>query len=266
MAYLSYRVKIDLVKYLALSVLSTHQIDFSISNNENYVSGYETAYGLSLNITTSTTSLTIYAGGSSSTKTGNNVLTISATNDYVISDVSFDEQYFDEFLFFIENGVISLDVDGKTSLIVYKQNSENNKLSKNLTFVGIMYGKFNNAIGLKNVNVDIHNYGRDYNYVFIPSLNRFYYVNSIDFISADITRLHLKEDVLMSWKSLIKSQSAFVERCGNSLFYDLTIEDQEIKTDYQKEIVVDNVLLTGSALTSFYTPSTQPYVLVVVRS
>ena len=140
-------------------------------------------------------------------------------------------------------GVITFDVDGYTQLNVYKQNSENDKLSKTLTFVDIIQGQFNHMIALKNVNVDVYNYARDYNYVFIPSLNRYYYVDSVEIVSADISRLHLKEDVLVTWKTLIKNQSAFVTRYENA----------------SNSKIVDNRLPLADVLTTAYiTPTPTP--------
>lgn len=140
---------------------------------------------------------------------------LSLSNTYIIlkcdlpSDISVVQKL-------LNNNLISFDIQGLTTLWLYKQNDENDKLSKSLTFVDIIQGKFNHSIGLKTINIDVINYSLNYNYVYYPKLNRYYYVDSIELVSADYTRLHLKEDVLMSWATLIKSQSAFVTRYENS--------------------------------------------------
>ena len=115
-------------------------------------------------------------------------------------------------------GVISFDVDGYTQINVYSQFSKNNELDKMITFKEIIQGKFNHSIAVKNVNIDVYGYSiaNGYNYVFIPSLNRYYYVDSVEIVSADFVRLHLKEDVLMTWKTLIRNQSMFVTRYQQS--------------------------------------------------
>ena len=237
MSYITYRIKVDLIKYLAISSSTSQTIDFSITNNENFVTTYESAYGLRFTKTSSlsTTTATIYAGGGSSTKTGNDVLDISATHDYVIFDGTFEDTSLNTFLFFVIKGVFVLDVDGKTNLILYKQNSENDYLSKSLTFVDIISGKFNTAIGLKNIDIDVKNYSLNYNYVYIPKLNRYYYVDSIELITADYTRLHLKEDVLMTWKDLIKSQSAFITRYAGST--NTKLVDERLPLNDEVEVV-----------------------------
>ena len=116
----------------------------------------------------------------------------------------------------INAGIIEINQAGNTTIFVYKQNSENDVINKSLTFVDCFDGKFNHMIGLKQINIDIKGYTRNYNYIYIPSLNRYYYVDSVELVSADISRLHLKEDVLMSWKDLINQQDAYVTRYGNA--------------------------------------------------
>ena len=164
-------------------------------------------------------------------------------NGYLIFTCNFEDRDIDILEKAIQLGILTLDVDGNTSLIVYKQNSENDALSKSLTLVDIIQGKFNHMIALKNVNIDVINYSFNYNYVFIPSLKRYYYVDSVEIVSADVTRLHLKEDVLMTWKTLIKSQSAFVTRSsiynGNLVDTRMPLKDVKSVTILSSSNVVD---------------------------
>lgn len=171
--------------------------------------------------------------------------------------------YINKVLTMVNEQLIAVNQDGNTTLFVYTQNSENNDTNKSFTPVNIIDGKFNSAIGLRTINIDMVNYNRDFNYVYIPSFERYYYVDSVDIISKDITRLHLCEDVLMSWRSLIKMQTAFVDRCADSDYYDLDIEDSEIKTDYDKSI--ETTIVLSSSGTNVFSEDTTPYVLTVVR-
>lgn len=138
---------------------------------------------------------------------------LSADNTYIEFEADITDSALQYEIPVLEvNDIISLDVNGKTRFMTYMQTSENNVITKTLQPVGAIYGKFNNAIGLANIEIDIVGYDLDFNYIFIPKLNRYYYVDSINFVTADLTRLFLKEDVLMSHKDLIKSQNAFVTR------------------------------------------------------
>ena len=152
---------------------------------------------------------------------------------------------------FIEIGIIEIDTTD-TLIYCFKQNSENDALNKSLTTGEIIAGKFNHSIGVKNINIDVKNYSltNAYNYVFIPSLKRYYYVDSVEIISADYKRLHLKEDVLMTWKDLIKSQSAFVTRYGNATDKSLIDERYPLK-DIPSTQYFTPVNVAGASVSQF---------------
>lgn len=199
----------------------------------------------------------------------NDILTASITSTYIIfeCDKIAEDSDFD---YLFKNGIIEIiDVvdEGYTLLLLYRMNDKRNHINKNLIIVDYMVGKFKAPLGIKRIDIDIENYEIEniYNYVYIPKLNRYYYVTDIQFMNNKFTRLNLQEDVLMSWADLIKQQKAFIERCANSGQYDLYIDDPEVKTNFQKEVYVENVLLTGTALTNFYSETSTPFLLTVVR-
>lgn len=41
------------------------------------------------------------------------------------------------------------------------------------------------------------------NYIFIPAFNRYYFISDVDNYTANLVRLHLKTDLLMTYKDLI---------------------------------------------------------------
>lgn len=151
------------------------------------------------------------------------VFTNANITDLIVSDdgsFKFDAEVtgtsVSKILTLYQRDAILFNQDGRTTLFAYRQNSDNNHLSKDLTNVMIFDGKFNNSVNLKNIIIDISGYYFGYNYIFIHKLNRYYYVSSVDLITADFTRLHLKEDVLMSWKDLIKQQEMQITRYEHS--------------------------------------------------
>ena len=111
-------------------------------------------------------------------------------------------------------GFLTIGDQNKTLLILYRLNDEKDKLDKNLTFVGFISGDFKAPIGIKNIEIDVINYNieNSYNYVYIPKLKRYYYITNIQLVNKDYTHLILQEDVLMSWKDLIKSQKMQITR------------------------------------------------------
>ena len=158
-------------------------------------------------------------------------------NGYLIFTCIIDDRDLELLEKLIKWGIVSLDVDGNTSLLVYTQNAENDVVDKSsyLTLKNVIVGKFNHSIAVKNINIDIKGYSilNAYTYVFIPSLNRYYYIDALEIISGDYVRLHLREDVLMTWKELIYLQKAFVTRNENisdNLIVDERLPLESIKT------------------------------------
>ena len=118
----------------------------------------------------------------------------------------------------ISLGIIELNQFGKTSVICYRLNDEADHMTKTLTAITIIEGKFTAPLGIKSLELDVVDYDIDnsYNYVYISKLKRYYYVSNPILTTKDYTKLVLQEDVLMSWKSLILQQSALVTRYGNA--------------------------------------------------
>ncbi|MBR1983872.1 MAG: hypothetical protein IKA12_04210 [Clostridia bacterium] len=134
------------------------------------------------------------------------------------------------FIKLIKNDAVNMNIEGLTGIVLYKQNSANNVLNKSLTLSNIIQGKFNIPIALKSFTLDLDgNYV--FNYIWIPLLNRYYYVNSIQRYTDKLTRYTFGEDVLMSWQDLIKSQSALITRQENYNYKDSIIDNRLPVTD-----------------------------------
>ena len=204
------KIKLDLTKLVATTLSNTNAIGFTVTNKENFASTYEEIGSLTIakNLKSINTGVNILQN--------NDMLTLSATNNYVIFDAEFNEvTRLNEFNFLFMNGFIEI-VDTTNKLFCYRQNSENDELNKALNIIKIIDIQYKTTIALKSLSIDLQDYHFDFNYIYIPVLHRYYYVSSVEMMSKDICRLHLQEDVLMSWKALIKSQSAFVTRYENS--------------------------------------------------
>lgn len=134
--------------------------------------------------------------------------------------------------------------EGKINLNVYRLKSERVKLDKDLEFVGILSGNFTNSVGVKNPVIDVENFDLTgtYNYVKIINLNRFYFVDSVELVSKDIRRLYLVEDVLSSFKDLIRDQKGFVIRNENN--YNALYPDERRKGINQ--FVTENVTIPST--------------------
>ena len=117
------------------------------------------------------------------------------------------------------------DTDNLT-LFVFKNSAEKNRVDKSnyLQQIDSITGTFRAITDILNPVIDIEYVGLpDFNYVYINSLKRYYFVNDILSVSKDIWRISLSIDVLMSYVTQIKSQNAYVTRQENE--YDVEIAD-----------------------------------------
>ena len=56
---------------------------------------------------------------------------------------------------------------------------------------------------------------KDYNYAYLPNLNRYYFINGFSSLLGSRTELSLSVDVLMSWQSDILNMSVIADRSTN---------------------------------------------------
>ena len=243
------KIKIYLARIASVPPSST--LGFQISYptyKENVANTYAEFVGMDVTRTSSTATVEVFVGGQSVTLTGNGITGISATGDYIIVNGTLTLATGTTVEDLLRMGYITYDIDGKTALITYLQSSDDDHVTKSLTEVGTILGKFNKMIGLKRIDIDLTGFAHGFNYVWIPSLKRYYYVDSVEMPSADITRLHLREDVLMSWSDLIRSQTAFVERQENT--YDDDLTDEMCNYTYEKAISISSITMTNNVFTN----------------
>ena len=76
-------------------------------------------------------------------------------------------------------------------------------------------------------------YFNDYNYAYIADFNRYYFINEMIAVRADITSITFKVDVLTSFltQSNTNNLIGYVVRCNNSAYYDINVEDLEVQIE-----------------------------------
>lgn len=91
-------------------------------------------------------------------------------------------------------------------------NSPHNKLDKDIFNSYTISGSLRNqsAISKPTIIIEISN-PTSYNYVYIPDFNRYYFIDDVVSIRNDIWELHLRCDVLMSFKSEILNSYAIID-------------------------------------------------------
>ena len=122
-------------------------------------------------------------------------------------------------------------------LNLYQNSAENNKVDKSasLTSVGTIVGVLREQCSVINPSFMIEYDGvPDFNYVYFPIYNRYYFVTNITSIKNGLWQIDLSVDVLMTYKKQIGDQSAFIERSEST--YDVDKVDDLISYDYDKTI------------------------------
>lgn len=149
----------------------------------------------------------------------------------ISSQTMSESQFYD----FISTFAIPISEYPDNAIEIYLLKSPRKQVTKSLKSVGIISGNYTKPITYRSISLDIVNHSDlpFFNYLYIPELKRYYYVQESTQIRG-FEQLTLVEDVLMSWDSLIRSQTAFVTRNQNA--YDEDIVDNEVTYDYDKSI------------------------------
>lgn len=114
-------------------------------------------------------------------------------------------------------------------IILYNNTSDPNTVNKNLQTVATLNGELRENTDILNPSLEIE--GDEVlgaNYLYIDSLNRYYFINDVEFISGEIFRVNCQIDVLMSYADEIKAQNAIIKR--QQYNYNVDLVDNRLKT------------------------------------
>ena len=76
------------------------------------------------------------------------------------------------------------------------------------------------------------------NYCYVPDFNRYYYITKITSVSKNIYDIELDVDVLMSYKDVIRQQTAVIAR--QEKLYNLYLPDDSFKTYNKPQVITKN--------------------------
>lgn len=102
------------------------------------------------------------------------------------------------------------------NIILYVNNSEKNKIGKNLTNDFSISGTLRDATNIINpvILIELNEIG-NYNYCYISSFNRYYFITDITVIRTGLYAISLMVDVLESFKTDIKNLSVILLNTQN---------------------------------------------------
>lgn len=116
------------------------------------------------------------------------------------------------------------------NIILYKNSAENNKVDKTTSLIEVatLTGTLREQTSIINPSITIElSTLLDFNYVYIEEFKRYYFVKNIVNITNKMWRIDLHVDVLMSYKDIIVTQTALIDR--NEFSYnELLVDNEEI--------------------------------------
>lgn len=152
-----------------------------------------------------------------------------------------------------------------SEIFLYQNKDVNNAIDKNPTLIKTINGDFRNPFSITNPVVDIElgdNIGLEFNYCYIPDLQRYYYVVDSIFMTKTLRRVSLKVDVLMSFKDQIRlNKTGIVKR--NEYDYDEYIDDERMVLKPTKEKLIIESKVSNPL--KHNTSSQYNYVLIGVK-
>ena len=116
------------------------------------------------------------------------------------------------------------------TLELYKVTNQPNELTKTLNDAVVLNGAFRSEIDSIDVIVEIETTTYDFNYVYIPSLNKYYFLQNIVHVNQKIIRMQLHCDVLMTYKTDILASYGLVIQGGTINPYYSSIESESRQT------------------------------------
>lgn len=157
-------------------------------------------------------------------------------------------------------------VENQLLMMLYQNTGESIVVDKSeyLTPVTYVLGNFLKSVNITNLVVDYSsNELLKFNYIYIPSLHRYYYLSSFDIFTNKIYRLALSEDVLMSYKDKIKAQNAYIARTEDVTLYNKYLIDSEQLSQNKNTYEVVEIT-NGDSTISSDTNSEKHYLIQVI--
>ena len=116
----------------------------------------------------------------------------------------------------------------KNQIVFYKYTGENNRINKDLYLIPLMTleGTLKDecSVTSPSILIELDTYP-DFNYVYLPFFNRYYFVDSIDVVRTNLWRINLLIDVLYTYKDEILNLEAYVDR--NEYDFNWLLEDNQ---------------------------------------
>lgn len=131
----------------------------------------------------------------------------------------------------------------------YTTKSEFNRLEKTLENEITLEGNFKNEVDIMAPIICVKNTSiAGSNYVHIPDLGRYYFINKIEITRTQLLTVFLSLDVLMSYKEEIKKLEVILRSSKSNPYYSGFISGYDVRTDKENYFFPENNFNTEGAI------------------
>lgn len=124
------------------------------------------------------------------------------------------------------------------NIILYKNQSEKNKINKVLTTVATITGTLRDKSSVVNPDIVIeYNDPTGFNYCYIDEFERYYFVENVVVLNNKLIQLNLRVDVLESFKTAILQQHIIIGKSTNKIDEYLPDENLVVNVKTKTDIV-----------------------------
>lgn len=127
-----------------------------------------------------------------------------------------------------------------TNITLYKYDGEKNRMQKTLSDGETIQINFNRNYDVIHPIIKLSIFNNTYNYCYIESMNRYYFIDSVDIVRAGLYELHLSLDVLQTYKDEILKQSGTVTESKTSNYMNGANIPVDSKPLYKEYDFTDN--------------------------
>lgn len=127
------------------------------------------------------------------------------------------------------------------NILFYNTSSENNRIGKTLENETTLTGSFKTEIDVQDPVLEVNTNLMNFNYCYIPDLNRYYFINKIEITRTNFFTVYLHIDVLETYKDEIKALKVVVSNSsGGNPYYDGYISGVDVRTEYETKQFENN--------------------------
>lgn len=132
-------------------------------------------------------------------------------------------------------------------ITLYKYSGDDRVINKTLTEEKELEGTLRDQADILSPVIGLQTDPRDYNYVYIPEFNRYYFVHTITQYRKNIWILNLKCDVLKSYEQEIMELSGIVSQLNDTNYIDgagvFDVRDTHERIDFADELSLGSRVL-----------------------